>query len=96
MDADAEIGRTPVSKHHIQHEYGDEHAGAGRDCRTRLAGGTKFSGANRDGKIFIFPLQLATSRIGNLTRLILTLAMCDHHAILYIHTNMDVLHLSQV
>ena len=27
--------------------------------------------------IFIFPVQLATSRISNLTRLILTLASCD-------------------
>ena len=33
----AEIGRDPVSKHQIQPEYGDEHADARRDCRTRLA-----------------------------------------------------------
>ena len=32
----------------------------------------------------IFPVQLATSRIGNLTRLILTLAICDDH--IYIQT----------
>ena len=37
MDAAAELGRNPVSKHHIQPEYGDEQAEAGRDCRTRLA-----------------------------------------------------------
>ena len=37
MDAAAELGRNPVSKHHIQPEYGDEQADAGRDCRTRLA-----------------------------------------------------------
>ena len=37
MGAAAEIGRNPVSKHHIQPEYGDEQADAGRDCRTRLA-----------------------------------------------------------
>ena len=37
MDAAAELGRNPVSKHQIQHEYGDEQADAGRDCRTRLA-----------------------------------------------------------
>ena len=38
MDAAAELGRNPVSKHHIQLEYGDEQADAdgGRDCRTRL------------------------------------------------------------
>ena len=37
MDATAEIGRNPVSKHQIQPEYGDEQADAERDCRTRLA-----------------------------------------------------------
>ena len=37
MNAAAELGRNPVSKHHIQPEYGDEQADAGRDCRTRLA-----------------------------------------------------------
>ena len=30
MDAAAEIGRNPVSKHQIQPEYGDEQADAGR------------------------------------------------------------------
>ena len=37
MDAAAELGSNPVSKHQIQTEYGDEQADAGRDCRTRLA-----------------------------------------------------------
>ena len=37
---------------------------------------TKFSGANADSEMFIFPVQLTTSRIGNLTRLIHTLAIC--------------------
>ena len=41
---------------------------------------TKFSGANGDREIFIFPVQLTTSRIGNLTRL----AICDGHT--YKHT----------
>ena len=31
MDAAAELGRNPVSKHQIQPEYGDEQADAGRD-----------------------------------------------------------------
>ena len=31
MDATAELGRNPVSKHQIQPEYGDEQADAGRD-----------------------------------------------------------------
>ena len=37
MDAAAELGRNPVSKHQIQPEYGDEQADAGRDCQNRLA-----------------------------------------------------------
>ena len=37
---------------------------------------TKFSGVNADRKIFIFPVQLTTGRIGNLTRLIHTLVIC--------------------
>ena len=37
MDAAAEIGSNPASKHQIQPEYGDEQADADRDCRTHLA-----------------------------------------------------------
>ena len=37
MDAAAELGRNPVSKHQIQPEYGDEQADAGRVGCTRLA-----------------------------------------------------------
>ena len=36
---------------------------------------TKFSGANVDKEKFIFPVQLNTCRMGNLTRLIYTLAI---------------------
>ena len=45
---------------------------------------TKFAGANGDREKNIFPVQLTTSRIGNLTLLILTLATCDD--LRYIHT----------
>ena len=38
---------------------------------------TKFSGANKNREMFIFPVELTTSRIGNLTRLIYS-AICDH------------------
>ena len=48
----------------IQSECGDEQADAGRDCRTRLA--RPNSQARRE--ILIFPVQLTTSRIGNLAR----------------------------
>ena len=37
---------------------------------------TKFSGANDDREILIFPVQLTMSGIGNFTRLIHTLAIC--------------------
>ena len=36
---------------------------------------SKFSGANGDREVLIFPLQLTTSKIGNLTRLIHTLLL---------------------
>ena len=73
MDAAAELGN-PVSKHEIQPEYGDEQAdGTGLPNPSRE---TKFSGANADREIFIFPVQLTTCRTGNLNRLIHTLAIC--------------------
>ena len=68
MDAAAEIGRNPVSKHQIQLS---REAGLPNPSRE-----TKFSGANGDRQLFIFPVQLTTSRIGNLIRLIHTLAIC--------------------
>ena len=37
MDATAELGRDPLSKHKIQPEYGDEQADAVRDCRNGLS-----------------------------------------------------------
>ena len=36
---------------------------------------TKFSGTNGDREMFIFPIQVITSRIGSLARLIHTLAI---------------------
>ena len=40
---------------------------------------TKFSGANGDGEIFIFPVQLTTCRIGNLTVDPYSCYMCDQY-----------------
>ena len=54
MDAAAELGRNPVSKHQIQPDYGDEQAGAGRDRRTRLARPNS-QGTDADREIFNFP-----------------------------------------
>ena len=73
----AEPGRNPVSKHEIQPEYGDEQADAGRDYRTRLARPNYQARTGTGGKYIFFLIQLITNRIGNLTRLILTLALCD-------------------
>ena len=49
----------------------------------------KFSGANGDREVSIFPVQLTTSRIGNLTRLtfLLRYVMSIHT---YIHTYCNV------
>ena len=80
MDAAAEIGRNPVSKHQVQPEYGDERVEAGRDCRTCLAR-PNYQARTGTGKYLCFPVQLTTSRIGNLTQLILTLAICDDHSV---------------
>ena len=81
MDAAAELGRNPVSKYQIQPEYGDEQADAGRDCRTRLARPNSQArmGTGKKYLVFIFPVQLTTSRIGILTRLIFTLAIYEDH-----------------
>ena len=65
MDATAEIGRNPVSKHQIQPEYGDEQANAGRDRRTRLVRPNS-QARTGTGEIFIFLVQLTTNRIGRI------------------------------
>ena len=55
MDAAAEIGRSPVSKRHIQPECGENgQADAGRNALNPPRE-TIFSCANEDRKIFIFP-----------------------------------------
>ena len=75
MDAAAELGRDPVSKHQIQPAYGDEQAGRGTERLPKPFRETKFSGANADREISKFPVQLTTCRIDNLTRLVHTLAI---------------------
>ena len=76
MDVAAKIGRNLVSKHQIQPEDG---------AGWRVTGGPnpsreiKLSGANGDREILIFPDQMTTSRIDNLTRLIHTLLYIYDH-----------------
>ena len=74
MDAAAELERNPVSRHQIQPEY-KTRAGRRGTGLPNSSRETKFSGANADREILIFPVQLTTCRIGNLTRLIHTLAL---------------------
>ena len=50
---------------------------------------SKFSGANGDRGKIIFPVQLTTSRIGNLTRLIFTLP-----TFVYVMTILQYIHIS--
>ena len=78
MNADAELGRNPVSKHQIQHGYGDEQADAERGDRTRLARPNSLARTGTGNNSFSL-FSLTTSRIGNLTRLIHTLAISDAH-----------------
>ena len=52
---------------------------------------TKFSGANADKEVFIFPIQLTTCWIGNFTRLIHNIAIC-----VTIHTYMAYRTVQQV
>ena len=56
---------------------------------------TKFSGANAEREIFIFPVQLTTCRIGNLTRLSHTLAIRVTIHTVYVHASiLSVSHMS--
>ena len=79
MDATAELGSNLViRKHKVQPEHGDEQADAGRDCRNRLA--------RLNSQV-----QTTTTKIGNLTRLIDTLA-----TFVTVHTYIQVLHCMQL
>ena len=74
MDDATELGRNPVCKHQIQPKFENEQADT-----TGLPNSsheTKLPGANADRKVFIFPVQLTTSRSGKLPRLIYLSAIC--------------------
>ena len=57
---------------------------------------TIFSGANADREKLIFPVQLTTRRMGNLTRLIITLATSIVYAMTQIHVVVVVFTLKTV
>ena len=77
MDAATELGRDPVRKHQIQPEYGDEQAATGRDGNAEPVSRDQLLRRERGlRETLIFPVQLTTRKIGNLTRLIHILAIC--------------------
>ena len=78
MDAAAELGRNPVSKHQIQPEYGDDMSRLTRDGTAEPVSRDQILRHARGQGNIIFPVQLTTSRIGRLTRLI--------HTLLYVMT----------
>ena len=78
MDAAAELGRNPVSStiFSVSMEMSKlTRAGLPNPSRE-----TKFSSANADREIYIFSVQLTTSRIGNLTYPVdpYSCYKCDH------------------
>ena len=77
MDAAAKLGRNPVSKHQIQPEYGKMSRLTRDGTAEPVLRDQILRHARGQGNI-IFPVQLTTSRIGNLTRLI--------HTLLYVMT----------
>ena len=77
------MGGNSLSKHHIQPWVWGMSTDSARVWRwagwrgtglPKPSRETKLSGANADREKFIFPVQLTTCRMGNLTRLIHTLA----------------------
>ena len=71
MDATAELGRNPVSKHHIS--LGMEMSRLTRDGTVNPVSRDQILRHVRGQENIRFPVQLTTSRIGDLTRLIHTL-----------------------
>ena len=86
MDAAAELGRNPVSKHQIQPEYG-EMSRLTRDGTAEPVSRDQILRHARGQGNIIFPVQLTTGRIGNLTRLIHTLLyVMTIHTYIALHT----------
>ena len=81
MDAAAELGRNPVSKHQIQPEYG-----VSRLTRDGMAEPVSRDQILRHARGQAFPVQLTTSRIGSFTRLVHTLLyVTTIHTYIYIY-----------
>ena len=85
MDAAAELGRNPISKHQIQPEYGDEQADAGRDGWTRLA--RPNSQARTGTGEYYFPCSADLNQDWQPRAVDPYSAICDGHT--YIHTSIS-------
>ena len=87
MDAVAELGRNPVSK--TRFSLGMEMSRLTRDETAEPVPRDQTLRRERGQGNIHFPVQLTTSRIGNLTQLILTLVICeDHTYITYLDNDM--------
>ena len=83
MDAAAELGRNLVSKHHIQPEYGDEQADAGRDGWTRLARAN--SQARTGTEEYYFPCSVDHEQDWQPYPVDPYSAICDDHTYIHIY-----------
>ena len=61
-----------------------------RDGTSEPVSRDQILGHEREKEKLIFPVQLTTSRTGNLTWLILTLAICDDHTFIGFGSRIDV------
>ena len=77
MDAPAELGRNPVSKHQIQPEYGESRLT--RDGTAEPVSRDQILRHARGQGNIIFPVQLSTSRIGKPYPVDPYSALCDDH-----------------
>ena len=75
MDAAAELGRNPVSKHQIQLKYGDEQRLKRDGTAEPVSRGQILRRERGQGNNSFSPAQLTTSRIGNLAQLIHTILL---------------------
>ena len=86
MDAAAEIGRNPVSKHQVQPEYGDEQADAGRDGTAEpVSRGQTLRHVRGQGNI-LFPCSADHEQDWQPHPVDPYSALCDGHTYIYIHT----------
>ena len=85
MDAAAEIGRNPASKHQIQHEYGKRVGWRGTELPNPFRE-TNFSVANGDREIFIFSCSAGHDQDWQPYPVDPYSAICDVTTHTYIHT----------